>query len=208
MDASLAEVAYMRDEVDSLRIQIHDFEDWLGATEMSCSVNSESLLILKELPGAGERLSKQVVDMRGRVETNANKIKKLEKRVKKKQKSKSVTDDTHTVVNVETSNQFAALSGHNQEETDGRTDDEQFRPVKTKMPRRRKSNVPKDKRLSKAKANVHVKVIGASMVRGQGNLISNRKRGYMHVATQIRGLPLRKYKNACREWFPKAMAQW
>ena len=177
MEASLAEVAYMRDEEDSLRIQIYDFEDRLGATEMSCSVYTESLLTLKELPGAGERLSKQVVDMRGRVETNANKIKKLEKRVKKKQKSKSETDDTHTVVNVKTSNQFAALSGHNQEETDGRTDDEQFRPVKTKMSQRRKSNVPKDKPIAKAKANVHVKVIGASMVRGQGNLISDGKSG-------------------------------
>ena len=97
--------------------------------------------------------------------------------MKKKQKSKSETDDTHTVVNVETSNQFAALSGHNQEETDGRTDVEQFGPVQTKMPQRRKSNVSKDKRISKAKANVHVKVISPSMVRGQGNLISNRKSG-------------------------------
>ena len=69
----------MRDEVDPLGLHIHDFEDQLRATEMSCYVNNESLLTLKELPGAGERLSKQVVDMRGRVAQMLTRLRNLRK---------------------------------------------------------------------------------------------------------------------------------
>ena len=169
---SVADVAYLRGEMESLKIQVIGIDERLGETEMSCAASGDALRSLEKLPRANDLLGKGIADIKGRVETNARNIKKL----MKKGKAKPVNSNDHgnqTVVNVATSNRFAALA-----------------TGKRKGPHERTSNVTKRKQKKHTDANINtrplkknvtksvsVKVIGASMIKGQGKLVSDEKLG-------------------------------
>ena len=81
------EKVYIGSEIESLRNHIQDFDDRLNATEITCSINEETLSMVKEIPAANKTLGIKMSKVEERIKGNAHRIKKLAKKRKKQMRS-------------------------------------------------------------------------------------------------------------------------
>ena len=138
---------------------------------MRLGIQNDDLDSLKDLPNATAILKRAVETVSVSSEKNKKRIKKL-----CKNRNKSGKGETKIVANVETSNRFAPLA-HACIDNDPRS--HHTKSAKPKCHTRVKRS-----RKTKSKRNVNdnkkrkvVKIIGASMVRGQGKLVTDKTQG-------------------------------
>ena len=194
---SAAGVAYLLDEMESLKIQVIRIDERL---EMSCAASGDALRSLEKLPRANDLLGKGIAYIKGRIETNARSIKKL----MKKGKAKPVNSNDHgnqTVVNVATSNRFAVWLLVNGK-------DPMNAPVTWQNENKRNTLMPTStpdrwKRMwQKVSAS---KLLVRPWLRDRVNLFLTKSLGYGHVVTQNLVTQLKKKKDVSREWYLNTM---
>ena len=160
----------MINKIQSLRTNIVHVEDRVAGSEMRSVTNSETLNNLVNRPKSHTALEKEVKSARFTADKNSKKITSLRKKM-----SKLTQDDgkcvTKTIAAVETSNQFAPLMNEC-------TGDKKKCVKKTKS----KSSETKTakKAIRKGKDNhgkCKVKIIGASLVKGQAHLVTDHHKG-------------------------------
>ena len=155
---------YVQNELDSLRTMVIGLEHRMMDNEMTSTNNGETIEGLKHLPNSYDSLKKVVNVMRGDIIKNQKQIQRLRHQSKK---------DNDLVLNVETNNRFAVLA-------DECTSDE---PVQTSASKKnvakkkQKKDTIKKTRIEKTSKPVMIKIVGASMVRGQGKLVSDKSTG-------------------------------
>ena len=169
-----ANVEYMRDEMDSLRTQIQDFDDRLIAVEMSDVTQKGSLeAIINQSKDSKKVTQSQITDIKQRVSKNNKRIKKLSQKTKKPHKK---SNGSESIANIECRNRFAVLQNSPQSSyvrTNNSTNDPAVSTTKKQKSAHRHRT---EHRKTKPKP-VSVKIIGASMVRGQGRLLNDTKQG-------------------------------
>ena len=161
----------VQDELESLRTRLIDIEDRVSDNEMRLGIQNDELDALKDLPNSTAILKRAVETVSVSSEKNKKRIKKL-----CKNRSKSGKGETKIVANVETSNRFAPLAHAC---TDNDPKSHHTKSAKPKCHTRVKQT-----RKTKSQRNVNdnkkrklVKIIGASMVRGQGKLVTDKTQG-------------------------------
>ena len=157
-------------EIQSLRTNIVQVEDRVADSEMRSVTNSETLNNLVNLPKSNRALEKEVKSVRFTADKNSKKITSLRKKMSKptQHNGKCVTK---TIAAVETSNRFAPLMNDC-------TGDKKKCEKKTKC----KSSETKTVKKAIRKGNDNhdkckVKIIGASLVRGQAQLVTDHHKG-------------------------------
>ena len=142
-----------------------DFDDRVG--EIDVRVDDQDAT-LEELSKSTATLEKFTEFVNGNVVRNSKQIKKLNRKVKKRVPD-SKNGDESVIINVETRNAFAPLASEC-------TDDKH---THTKAKRREKWSQKGETRMQKKapKRGCNVKIIDASMVRGQGERLTDRKCG-------------------------------
>ena len=164
-------IDYIRSEVESLRTQVNDFDDRLVSVEMT-SITQKELFETARVQSktVKDSFQRQIDEIKETASRNVKSVKKLSSKVKRSQKA-----SVESTANIECNNRFAVLENIT-ESNDGRTNDRANCDLALSKSKRRKSSKTQKGRQSKPKP-ISVKIIGASMVRGQGKLLNDPKRG-------------------------------
>ena len=166
-----SDIDYIRSEVESLRTQVNDFDDRLVSVEMT-SITLKELFETARVQSktVKDSFQRQIDEIKETASRNVKSVKKLSSKVKRSQKG-----SVESTANIECNNRFAVFENIT-ESNDGRTNDRANCDLALSKSKRQKSNKTQKGRQSKPKP-ISVKIIGASMVRGQGKLLNDPKRG-------------------------------
>ena len=191
------EMVFMRSEIESLRNHIQDFDDRLNATEITGSINEETLSMVKENPAANKTLGIKMSKVEERVKGNARKMKKLAKNVKSKGEARA--NGYEGVFNVKTSNRFAVLATTDQTKSHERTGNDRLKdaPVQARKTQNERKFGIKVKGKRKQKINVKISVRPWSGVRETSSPIVRME--HRPAAIQTRDLQLRGCSSICLE---------
>ena len=157
-------VGFVQNEIDTIWTMVIDLEHRLIDNEMTVSNNGEMLDTLKDIPDSHASVKKVVGALRSDVDENKKRIQRLLNTVKHQKECDLV------VPNVETSNRLSVLAHESTNHDPVSKPQKKCVKQKTKAVGKKKSNVKGVKRTK-------VKVISASMVLGQGVLVSDKTKG-------------------------------
>ena len=167
---------FVQTELDALRTRLMDFEDRIGNSEMRAELYDEAIETVKCLQSSNDTVKETLKSVNVKVENHEKRIKTLSTQVNKAINCNG-NGREKIVPNVETSNRFAPLASA--------CTSDSLKPPKRKSkgnnkkgPQAKKAVTEKSgKTKDRTNKRRKVKIIGASMVRGQGRLVTDKRIG-------------------------------
>ena len=156
---------FVQNELDALQTRMMNFDDRVGEIEVRLDGPD---VTLEELSKSTATLEKFTKPVNGNVMRNSKQIKKLSRKVRNGVPD-SKYGDVSGMINVETRNAFAPLASE--------CTDDKHKHTKAKRREKRSQKSETMMQTKAPKCGCNMKIIGASMVRGQAERLADRKRG-------------------------------